>query len=189
MKNINQNEFKSEVREFRGVALVDFYADWCGPCKMLSPLLDEMSKANNDAEVRFLKMNVDSNPAIAEMLGIMSIPTVVIFKDGKIVKQKVGVASKEEYVMAIGDAKRSEASASKKVTVFSTPTCPYCHMVKAYLKEKQVEFEDIDVSMDQTKAEEMVGRSGKMGVPQLWIGDQVVVGFNQPQINMILGIR
>jgi thioredoxin 1 len=189
MKNINQNEFKTEVREFRGVALVDFYADWCGPCKMLSPLLDEMSKANHDPEVKFLKMNVDTDPAIPQMLGIMSIPTVVIFKDGQIVKQKVGVASKEEYVMAIGDAKRSESPVSNKVTVFSTPTCPYCHMVKNYLKEKEVEFEDFDVSADQEKAEQMVARSGQMGVPQLWIGDQVVMGFNVPQINMILGIR
>jgi thioredoxin 1 len=189
MKNISQNEFKSEVREFKGVALVDFYADWCGPCKMLSPLLEEMSKSNTDSQVKFLKMNVDTEQAIAQILGIQSIPTVVVFKDGLIVNQMVGVSPKADYSKAIESAKKSEAGASRKVIVFSTPTCPYCHQAKAYLKEKGVAFEDVDVSKDQQKAQQMVEKSGQMGVPQLWIDDQVVVGFNRPQINMMLGIR
>ena len=75
----------------------------------------------------------------------------------------------------------------KKVKVFSTPTCPYCHMAKAYLKNKKVEFEDIDVSRDQAQAIQMVQKSGEMGVPQLWIDDEVVVGFNQPVIDQLLG--
>lgn len=189
MKNINQNEFKHEVREFKGVALIDFYADWCGPCKALSPMLDEMSAENKDTEVKFLKMNVDTEQDIAQILGIMSIPTVVIFKDGLIVDQKVGVQPKEAYESAINEAKNSAPSDVKKVTVFSTPTCPYCVMVKNYLKEKNVEFEDVDVSLNAAQAQKMVERSGRMGVPQLWIGNQVVVGFNPPQINMLLGIR
>jgi len=74
----------------------------------------------------------------------------------------------------------------KKVKVFSTPTCPYCHMAKAYLKEKKVEFEDIDVSQDQNQARAMVEKSGQMGVPQLWIEDQIVIGFNKPVIDQLL---
>ena len=107
MKNINQNEFKSEVREFKGVALVDFYADWCGPCKMLSPLLEEMSKSNTDPQVKFLKMNVDTEPAIAQLLGIQSIPTVVVFKEGLILNQMVGVSPRGDYSKAIESAKKS----------------------------------------------------------------------------------
>lgn len=76
----------------------------------------------------------------------------------------------------------------KKVKVFSTPTCPYCYMAKSYLKENQVEFEDIDVSTDRDKAMQMIQKSGEMGVPQLWIDDQVVVGFNKPVIDKLLGI-
>jgi len=189
MKTINQNEFKQEVREFKGVALVDFYADWCGPCQALSPLLKEMSEANQDSQVKFLKMNVETEQPIAQILGVQSIPTVVIFKDGRFISQKIGVASKEDYAKAIEEAKKSEASNGRKVIVFSTPTCPYCHQAKAYLKEKGVAFEDVDVSQDHQKAGQMVERSGQMGVPQLWIDDQVVVGFNRPQINMMLGIR
>ncbi len=189
MKTINQNEFKGEVREFKGVVLVDFYADWCKPCQMLSPLLAKMSEENTDPQVKYLKMNVETEQAIAQILGIQSIPAVVVFKDGRFMSQKIGVASREEYAKAIEGAKKSEASASRKVIVFSTPTCPFCHQAKAYLKEKGVEFEDVDVSQDQQRAQQMVERSGQMGVPQLWIDDQVVVGFNRPQINMMLGIR
>jgi len=74
----------------------------------------------------------------------------------------------------------------KKVKVFSTPTCPYCHMAKDYLTDKKIAFEDIDVSQDQQQAQKMVERSGEMGVPQLWIDDQIVIGFNKPVIDMLL---
>jgi len=76
----------------------------------------------------------------------------------------------------------------KKVKVFSTPTCPYCHMAKAYLKDKKIEFEDIDVSQNQSEAKKMIDKSGEMGVPQLWINDEVVIGFNKPVIDQLLGL-
>ncbi len=76
----------------------------------------------------------------------------------------------------------------KKVKVFSTPTCPYCFMVKAYLKEKNVAYEDVDVSVDQNEAIAMVQKSGQMGVPQLWIEDDIVIGFNKPVIDQLLNL-
>lgn len=75
----------------------------------------------------------------------------------------------------------------KKVTVYSTQSCPYCVMVKDYLKEKNIEFEDIDVGKDREKAREMVEKSGQMGVPVVIIGDDVIVGFNRPRIEESLG--
>ena len=72
--------------------------------------------------------------------------------------------------------------------VFSTPTCPYCHMAKDYLTDKKVSFEVIDVSQDQHQAQKMVEMSGEMGVPQLWIDDQIVIGFNKPVIDHLLGL-
>lgn len=77
----------------------------------------------------------------------------------------------------------------KKVKVFSTPTCPYCYMAKNYLKDKKVSFEDIDVSQNQNQARVMVEKSGQMGVPQLWIDDQIVIGFNKPVIDMLLNLK
>ncbi|MCK4595762.1 thioredoxin family protein [candidate division WOR-3 bacterium] len=70
----------------------------------------------------------------------------------------------------------------KKIKVYSTPFCPYCSMVKDFLKKKDVEFEDIDVSIDQEAARKMIGKSGSMGVPQIEINDKIIVGFDQNAI-------
>lgn len=69
-----------------------------------------------------------------------------------------------------------------KIKVFSTPTCPYCHMLKDYLKDKKVEFEDIDVAANQEAAQEMIKKSGQMGVPQIEINGKIIVGFDKPAI-------
>ncbi|MBU1026696.1 MAG: glutathione S-transferase N-terminal domain-containing protein [Candidatus Margulisbacteria bacterium] len=74
------------------------------------------------------------------------------------------------------------------VKVYSTPTCPYCKMVKQFLSENNVQFEDIDVSANQVAAQEMVNKSGQMGVPVLDIGGQIIVGFNKAKIKELLGI-
>ncbi|MFH1721779.1 MAG: glutaredoxin domain-containing protein [Candidatus Altiarchaeota archaeon] len=79
-------------------------------------------------------------------------------------------------------------SEEKKVKVYSTPTCPYCKMAKAYLEENNIGFDDINVAEDQKAAQEMVDRSGQMGVPQLLIGDKVIVGFDKDAINEALGL-
>ena len=76
-----------------------------------------------------------------------------------------------------------------KVVVFSTPTCSFCNLAKSYFREKGVKFTDIDVSRDQAAAHDMVRRSGQMGVPVIDIGGKIVVGFNRPQINTLLGIK
>ncbi len=73
-----------------------------------------------------------------------------------------------------------------KVTVYSTPTCPYCNMAKDFLKEKGVEYEEIDVSENEEKAREMVQKSGQMGVPVLEIGEEVIIGFDKEKIEAAL---
>jgi glutaredoxin-like YruB-family protein len=83
----------------------------------------------------------------------------------------------------------SDEKNQPKVVVFSTPTCSYCNMAKSYFREKGIKFTDVDVSRDQTAARDMVRRSGQMGVPVIDIGGKVVVGFNRPQINILLGIK
>ena len=76
-----------------------------------------------------------------------------------------------------------------KVVVFSTLTCSFCTMAKSYFREKGIKFTDIDVSRDQAAARDMVRRSGQMGVPVIDIGGKIIVGFNRPQINSLLGIK
>ncbi len=76
----------------------------------------------------------------------------------------------------------------KKVTVYSTPTCPFCIRVKQFLKENNIRFEDIDVSADSEKADEMIKKSGQMGVPVIEIEGDIVVGFDKDKIKESLGI-
>ncbi|RJP50114.1 MAG: NrdH-redoxin [Anaerolineaceae bacterium] len=82
-----------------------------------------------------------------------------------------------------------ETKPQPKVIVFSTPTCSYCNMAKQYFRQKNVRFTDIDVSRDQSAARDMVRRSGQMGVPVIDIGGKIVVGFNRPKIDQMLGLN
>ena len=82
---VDQNEFENEVKE--GVVVVDFYADWCGPCQMLAPLLEELEK---ETSIKIVKINVDELPELARQFRIMSIPTLMLFKDGKFTKKELG---------------------------------------------------------------------------------------------------
>ena len=86
VKKVNFLEFHEELN--KGTVFVDFYADWCGPCKMLAPFVEEASEQVSD--VTFLKVNVDSEPELASEFGIMSIPTLMIFKNGKLVAKDMG---------------------------------------------------------------------------------------------------
>ena len=90
MKIINTEEFNELIKS--GTALVDFFADWCGPCKMLGPVLEEVSEEYPDIE--FVKVNVDDNMDLAESLGIMTIPTVYLFRDGAAVAKMNGYRDK-----------------------------------------------------------------------------------------------
>lgn len=85
--------------------------------------------------------------------------------------------------------KPSEKSEATKVIVYSTPTCPYCHAAKDFLKANNVEFKDIDVSKDQKAAGEMIEKSGQMGVPVLEIGGQVIIGFDKEKIKKALKLK
>ena len=95
MKVTSEN-FKKEVLEEKKTVILDFYADWCGPCRMQSPILDELANENKDIKV--VKLNVDEEPELAEQYNIMSIPTIIIFKQGKPAKQLVGLTPKEELL-------------------------------------------------------------------------------------------
>lgn len=75
-----------------------------------------------------------------------------------------------------------------RVIMFSTPTCTYCRKAKQYFREKQIPFRDVDVSKDQDAARDMLKRSGQQGVPQILIGNQIVVGFDRPKIDRLLGL-
>ena len=97
---LNEENFEKEVINSEGTAIVDFYADWCGPCKMMSPVIDKIAE-ENVVNVKVGKVNVDENQDLAEKYRIMSIPTIIVFKNGSISKTFVGLTSKSEIERAI----------------------------------------------------------------------------------------
>lgn len=93
--HINKSNFES-VKQSNKPVLLDFYADWCGPCRMVSPIVDEIAKENPDYVVG--KINVDDEPELANQFGVFSIPTLVVLKDGKVSNQSTGARPKAQIL-------------------------------------------------------------------------------------------
>ena len=98
---VNSEEFEKEVLKAKSTVLVDFNADWCGPCRMLGPVIEELAESNK--ELKVVSVNVDDNSSLAQKYGIMSIPCLILFKDGKEVKRSLGFIPKEELEEFIGE--------------------------------------------------------------------------------------
>lgn len=94
--HITDDQFEQQVLKNNKPVLVDFYADWCGPCKMAAPILDKLADTYKDKAL-IAKVNVDENQQTAGQYGVMSIPTVILFKDGKEVERKIGFAGESGY--------------------------------------------------------------------------------------------
>ena len=99
MLEINDKNFNQEVMGEEKLVVADFWASWCGPCKMLTPVLEEVSKEMKN--VKFVKINVDENPALSQKFRVSSIPTVMVFKDGALKDTMVGFRRKEDIVKMV----------------------------------------------------------------------------------------
>ena len=99
LKKLNELNFENEILNCNTTALVDFYADWCGPCKMVSPIIEEI--ANEKTDIAVGKVNVDENPMLAMKYNVNSIPTLIVFKNGTEINRIVGYRPKEDILAAI----------------------------------------------------------------------------------------
>lgn len=100
VNKVNNDTFENQVLQNSKPVLVDFYADWCGPCKMLAPVIEEIAAASDAYEV--FKLNVDEASQIAAQYGVMSIPTLIVFKGGEVAGKTIGVQSKQTILNMLG---------------------------------------------------------------------------------------
>ena len=100
MDAVTQDTFKAEVLDTPGKVLVDFWAEWCGPCRVVEPVLEEI--ARRYPQVKFVKLNVDDSPAVAQSYDVMNIPTLLAFEGGQLAKRIVGALNKQKLVDELG---------------------------------------------------------------------------------------
>ena len=99
---VNDNNFEQEVLKSESLTLVDFWAEWCGPCKMIGPALEEISEEMKN-DIRITKLNIDENPSTPQQYGVRGIPTLLLFKNGEVVAEKIGALSKTKLTEWISE--------------------------------------------------------------------------------------
>lgn len=102
IKSIDDAHFNAEVIESEGLVLVDFWAEWCGPCKMIAPVLEQIA-SELGSKIKIVKVNVDNNPQSPSQYGVRSIPNLILFKKGTVVGNKVGVMTKSQLLAFINE--------------------------------------------------------------------------------------
>ncbi len=100
LREFNEDNFEQEVIKSEQAVLVDFWAPWCGPCRMLGPVIDELAKDYN-GKIKVGKLNVDENPKLAEKYKVMTIPTIAVFKNGSMIDKTIGARPKSEFTKLI----------------------------------------------------------------------------------------
>jgi glutaredoxin 3 len=173
--------------------IIGFFGDFSKRSEEAKPVFKMFGSRHPDLKAFLVELTLVKD--IHGHFGVTEVPAVLLVRDGQVAQQIQGPQSLQSYETALlagpsgaGAAKATGARPAPRVVVYTGPNCAWCTRVKAYLKQLGVTFTEVDVSRDRAASESLVRRTGQMGVPQLDIGGQFVVGFDQRRIDQLLGL-
>ena len=191
LDEVKSAEQFDQLKKEKDFFVLLFYTEASEKSREALKRLTEVNKEYSDVPI--YAVNATKVRDIHPVLGVTSVPTVLALKKGTVSKTIQGLQTKEHYEMLFYDAPSPSNGKDERprhsVTVYTTPSCPWCNRLKSYLRKNRVPFREVDVSRDQRAAEELVRRSGQTGVPQTDIDGQMIVGFDQARIDRLLGLK
>ena len=185
----NKDHFKNSISESDEKVLVLFYTDSSEKSLKSLQALKNLNAKNEDAVIYTVDAKTVTD--IHSEYGITSVPTVLVFRNGEVAEIISGVQTEGFYGRLLQKFEASHSNGngqSYRVTVYTTQTCPYCDSVKRYLSSNNVSYSEIDVSADETAAQELVQRTGQQGVPQTEINGKFVIGYDTNELDRLLNL-
>ncbi len=179
------------IKENEALLITIFYADSSEKSKKALDVLKIVKDKNPKAPI--FKVNVSEVRDIHSIYGINTVPAVLVLKEGKIPNIVYGIQEKQYYETLFYDmpvfiSRGKKEKKTHRVIIYTTPTCSWCRTVKSYLKKNHIVFREVDISRDEKAAQNLMRKSGQMGVPQTDIDGRIVVGFDKAKLDAILGI-
>lgn len=184
----NKDHFEELRTQYEDLFMVVFFTENSRKSLEAIETLNKIKDQNED--LGLFKLNAAEVKDVHPQYHVTTVPTLVTFRHGKPAEYVYGSQTEAYYNRLLQKFKVSTngdgSGASHRVTVFTTPTCPYCDMVKRYLTSLNVPYSEVDVASDQAAAQELVSRTGQQGVPQTEIDGKFVVGYNTSEIDRLL---
>ena len=191
IKEINSLQELNEITSTHERSFLLLYRSNSPTSGCAESYLNETAELVQEAVI--MKADVTRVHDIHPAMGVDTVPSFLVFEKGKLKKIIKGCQTADYYKDLIENQSNQSKTAGKtngpNVTVYSTPTCPWCITMKNYLRQHKISFTDIDVSADPAKARELLNRTGQTGVPQAEINGEMVVGFDKAKINRLLNIN
>jgi len=183
-------QFDRLIASGHEIIMVIFYTDGSEKSQRSIKALESVKE--NHQDLKIFKVNAKQVRDIHPRYGIHSVPTLITFRNGKAAEIIPGIQTSGFYAQllekpAIYSTKNSNGQ-TNRVTVYSTPTCPYCDMVKKYLSGKNISYTEVDVASNPQAAQELVQRTGQQGVPQTEINGSFVIGYNTKELDRLLNL-
>lgn len=188
----NYEELAGAISGRKGPVIVGFFGDFSDKSRAAWPNFQAFCERHPDLPV--FVVDVGRVKDIHRRLGVTLVPTVVTLQGDAVIQQVVGVRSVAEYEATLHGQARTASNASggsrpsHRVVVYTGAHCPWCTRVKAYLRQRNVPFTEVDVSRDPAAAQALVRKTGQTGVPQLDIDGRYVIGFDKARIDALLGL-